>query len=414
MKELSDFVPQLRKDLVFKEFKSSSNLEDADYFILSDPAGIADDPLMLPIGFIPLLQMLNGSFTFRDIKNSLELQSGKDVDFIMKAFQNIIATLDEFCFLETDNYFQKQADFDEFMCSPIRKPICSGFTYSSNPTALKLEIQNILENWHSDSQISADAILCPHIDYRVNQDARDNYAAAYNSLTGNNSELFVILGTSHFGNSDYFMFSKKHYSTPLGIVNTDFDFLNQLENELSFKLTFDEMAHFKEHSIELQLPFLQYINSGKDITIIPILVGDLHRFINIQSSPYNNDSKIKEFLTTLKILLDKYGKKYSVICSVDFSHVGYKFGDNFDAKDKAEEISANDQKLISSILNNDADSFFNEITESHDMYKVCGISPIYSLLKMFSFSKINLLNYKYWYETETKSTVSFASFNFKF
>lgn len=411
---MSDIVPQIRKDLAYKEIKSTDSLEDADFILLYDPQEIADEPLQLPIGFIPLLQMLNGHYSFTEIQKSLEVQVGEQAESIIQALKKIIETLDEFYFLESENFFQRKDELDEFLKSDVRKPICSGMTYSSNPEVLNLEIQNIMDTFHSDiPEIHCNAIIAPHIDYRVNSDAQMAYSSVYQSLSGNDSELYVILGTSHFGSGDFFMFTKKEYSTPLGIVKTDFEILNELQSTLSFDLTYDEIAHFKEHSIELQLPFIQYINPEKEIKILPILIGSFHEFISVNGNPIN-DKKISEFYEKLKFILDKSGKKYSVISAVDFSHVGYKFGDNFDSSEKSEEIKIEDMNLINNIINFDADAFFASVAECKDKNKICGISPIYSMLKSFDFNEARLLHYGQWYEDETKSTVSFAGLAFNF
>jgi predicted class III extradiol MEMO1 family dioxygenase len=94
------------------------------------------------------------------------------------------------------------------------------------------------------------------------------------------------------------------------------------------------------------------------------------------------------------------------------AHIGRKFDDDFDAKNKLETLRQEDEELIHHLAHCNADSFFRSVAEVKDKNKICGLAPIYSILKMLKPVESRFLYYDVWYEEETKSAVSFASFAF--
>ena len=96
------------------------------------------------------------------------------------------------------------------------------------------------------------------------------------SFSSNHASLFVIIGTSHHSTHRYTA-TRKHFQTPLGITPTDHDYLDRLARHYGAGLFEDEwLAHFPEHSIELEVVFLQYLYERiRPIRIVPIVVGSL-------------------------------------------------------------------------------------------------------------------------------------------
>jgi predicted class III extradiol MEMO1 family dioxygenase len=76
------------------------------------------------------------------------------------------------------------------------------------------------------------------------------------------------------------------------------------------------------------------------------------------------------------------------------------------------KLKIEDQSLIDSLEVAEADNFFKKIADIGDSRKICGLSPIYSLLKLCQPKSGKLLQYKQWNEVETKSAVTIASMSF--
>lgn len=403
-----DFIlPKLREDIAFELI----NQKEEQQIILYDPHNYARQAIQIPLSIVPLLQMLDGTFRKSDIEHVLKDTNSEDLAEIIEPIFNLIYYLDHLGFLETENFYNLKRELDDYFKSPIRKPVCSGSTYSDNAEHLQSQIKAILNSRkYDDIQPNADSIIVPHIDFRVGLGAIKTYAAAYHSIKDKNPELVVIFGTSHYASSDYFMFTEKDFETPFGLVKTDKDIINYLKAISNGNIRFDDLAHKNEHSIELQLVFLQYL-FGDKFKILPILVGSFHNFVQTDTLP-KDDERFQELIGKIKEVVTVSGKKTIYIASVDFAHIGRKFGDDFDASLELDILREEDKILINHIVNFNADEFFKTVSKNNDRRKICGLSPIYSIMQMNKFRKSQFLEYNQWDETETKSAVSFASIAF--
>ncbi len=154
---------------------------------------------------------------------------------------------------------------------PSRQPAVAGTFYPADPA----EIQHMLKMYFakapvhsSDSEVMA--IISPHAGYVFSGEVA---AAAFNQLDPEKKyKTIFILGSSHRNSfAGASVYSIGNYSTPLGIVKSDLEIAQKLAAENKV-LAFDPQYHKSEHSIEVQIPFLQYFLK-KDFKIVPILLG---------------------------------------------------------------------------------------------------------------------------------------------
>ncbi|MBI5323775.1 MAG: AmmeMemoRadiSam system protein B [Ignavibacteriae bacterium] len=399
-------LPQLRQDLLYQEFEA----EGMKMFILYDPKEYALQPIELPIDFLPLLQMFDGKTT---IKKLLELlNTGNNSNINHEPLTRLIDVLDMLGFLETQKYYDFKKDIDEYISSPVRPPVCAGNSYSNEPEVLRLELDSLLNSSKPDGiRTGASAIVVPHIDFRLGKISHEVYSSGYQAIRESDADLFVIFGTAHYGNSDLFMMSRKDFSTPLGRVKTDTEIIDELFAELKIKPVIDEITHRNEHSIELQLVILQHLFAENNFKILPVLTGSFFNVIKEGTNP-GTDEKFLDFLSSMKKVIKRKNRKVVFIASADFAHIGRKFDDDFDAEPVLPQLEIEDKKLINKLENIDSDGFFNLVAEVGDSRKICGLSPIYTLLKAVNPAKGQFLMYNQWNEIETKSAVSFASLAF--
>src|SRR5262249_15897678 len=115
------------------------------------------------------------------------------------------------------------------------------------------------------------AALVPHIDY---QRGGVSFAWGFKELfERTDASLFVIIGTSHYS-PHRFTLTRKNFKTPLGVVPTDQQYIDRLVKHYGNGLFDDELCHLPEHSIELEVVFLQYLyEQRRDIRIVPLVVG---------------------------------------------------------------------------------------------------------------------------------------------
>jgi len=128
-----------------------------------------------------------------------------------------------------------------------------------------------------------------------------------------NIDSFIAMGTSHTGLGAPVSLSKMDFETPLGIVKNDIELGEML---LSPVIQHSEDAHILEHSIEVQLPFLQFIaeRAGRKIPIVPI------SFLSHNLSTARAAGRI------LYEAIKESGKRVVVIASSDFTHAGHAYG----------------------------------------------------------------------------------------
>ena len=161
----------------------------------------------------------------------------------------------------------------------IRKAVVAGQFYPASQEALLQEIERLFsitrkeEKRKSEERKRVIGAIVPHAGYVYSGLCA---AYAYREIEKDFPKRFIILAPNHAGiASGEFSISLKDFETPLGIVENDKKMSKKLLREMGIEK--DEAAHVYEHSIEVQLPFLQYIakKQKKKFKIIPIVVSTL-------------------------------------------------------------------------------------------------------------------------------------------
>ncbi|GAA5837358.1 hypothetical protein JCM11251_004976 [Rhodosporidiobolus azoricus] len=116
------------------------------------------------------------------------------------------------------------------------------------------------------------AIIGPHAGYSYSGPAA---AFAYRSIDVENIKRVFVLGPSHHYYLDGCALSQcSEYATPIGDLPLDRNTISELEATGEFELM-DQSTDEDEHSIEMHLPYIRKIFEGRDIEIVPILVGSI-------------------------------------------------------------------------------------------------------------------------------------------
>lgn len=161
------------------------------------------------------------------------------------------------------------------------------------------------------------------------------------------------------------------------------------------------------------MAFLQYILSGKrDFKIVPILCNSFFRLVEQGKSP-SEDEKITVFLDSISGIVSELGESVCVIAGADMAHVGPKFGDREPVNEhKLNTIKERDIVSLEHSESMDAEGFYRSVEEEKDWRRICGLSPIYSLLRTVGASRGKILDYDQALEPDTGSVVSFGSVAF--
>ena len=183
--------------------------------------------------------------------------------------------------------------------------------------------------------------------------------AAYAISSLRDAETFIILGPNHGLMGDTFVSSCLDWKTPLGTVPVN----KTLADSLG--LACDEDAHLSEHSIEVQLPFLQYRFRKFDFVPVSVRNADY-------SSSFLRECRIlgKRIAKTIE------GKPVGIIASSDFSHYLPK-----------EEALKRDSAAIKKVLAMDTGGFFETMEKTGA--SICGYGPIAVLMETARHLKLD-------------------------
>jgi len=391
---------------------------------LKDPLNFAS-----PLGFSPLgyfiLSHFDGQHSLVDIQEAYSRQVG-DV-LLSDDLRQFVETLDRHYYLHSERFIAyRNSLVDEFRRQPSRPASHVGGVYKADPAELKTQLEGFfcapngpgLPNG-SHRAAPPRAIVAPHIDFHRGGPA---YAWAYKSLAeSEGADLFVLLGTSHCGGQTPFILTFKDFETPLGLVETDKDFVNRLQQRSDEDLFADEYLHRGEHSLEFQVVFLKYAAqlraamkgaAERPFKIVPILVSSFHPMVLSQTPPERN-AGVEKLLSALRELLEHERRQVCLVAGVDLAHVGREFGDSEPITEEfLKWVEREDQKLIERISALDAPGFFNEIAKDHDKRRICGFSPLYSLIHLLDGASGTHLRYSQAFTPETGSAVTFTSMIF--
>ncbi|MDQ1265628.1 MAG: AmmeMemoRadiSam system protein [Bacteroidota bacterium] len=396
-------IPRFRDDITIQVLEQDGQ----KYVCFTDPKGLAEYPVAIPFELMPLLQLFDGNMTVRQLGELIKNETGLDADLTM--ITTLVEHLDNMGFMESEKFIQLKQYIEEYQNSPIRQPICAGTSYSHKTANLEGEMDMILEfSEDTDIEKKAKAIIVPHIDFLVGDIAFETYSAAYKALRGSDADVFIILGTAHKRSSDYFMFTEKNYETPLGIAETDNELLRFIKENVPFDIMIDDLAHLNEHSVELQIVLLQRMFRNRKFKVLPVLAGSMHEFIMNGNQPVEDDRFLK-YLEGIRTAIKKSGKKAAFISSVDFSHIGRRFENNFDAEPTLPYLRIEDMELIEKLIHCNNREFFEHIAKVKNIRSVCGVSSIYSMLELVKPKRGAFLKYHQWNDKPTESAVTFAS-----
>ncbi|HEY2487683.1 MAG TPA: AmmeMemoRadiSam system protein B [Candidatus Binataceae bacterium] len=382
---------------------------------LRDSSGVAPNPIMLGMGAYFIITLFNGVNDLRDVQAAFMKRFGEMLP--LEQLTGLVEALDRALFLDSPAFREReQSEREAFLALTERPAALAGLCYSREPAALRAELGAFFDPPEGPGRAlprkpgaSLKGLIAPHIDPRRGAAA---YAHAYAELMAHDPpELVIILGTSHQGaGPELFSATRKNYATPLGAVETDRDFVNNLVARFTGgDLLGDEVLHRGEHSIEFQALFLAYALGIRGYQIVPILVSSFQEMVASGLTP-TDDPRVRSFLDALNDLLGAEKRNVLVLAGVDFAHVGRKFGDSFAADEGvARRIQREDLELIENIKRGDPNGFFADILRDRDARKICGLSPMYTQLELLKGRAGRLLKYGIAMEPQTESCVSFAS-----
>ena len=248
----------------------------------------------------------------------------------------------------------------------IREPVVAGSWYSDNPEILSRELKGYLDNaMKGEIQGKIIALISPHAGYQYSGGVA---AHAYKLIEGETFNSIVVVAPSHralFKGAS--LYDRGGFRTPLGVIPIDEELSKRMMEKLK-EIQFLPEAHAQEHSLEIQLPFLQMVS--KTFKLVPIVM-----------EPYWSWETCQSLATTIAETVK--GKNVLLIASSDLSH--------FHSYQKAVEL---DKRVLQHIERFDPEGLNRDLRQGR--CEACGGGPIISIMlaaKALGANKGKVLKY---------------------
>ena len=350
-----------------------------------------------------MLQRFDGDTSLDDVRKEFA------ASHTAEAIAQLVEQLDQALFLDGPR-------FRERIAGPVRPASCAGRAYEDDPDDLRRRLHGLFSrgaglpgNHAPDPALCA--VLAPHIDYTR---GGLSYTYAFRELyERSTAKLFVVIATSHYS-GHRFSLTRKHFQTPLGTVPTDQAFIDRLVAHYGDGLFDDEFAaHMPEHSIELEVVFLQYLyENRRDIRIVPLLVGSFDDCVRSGRSP-GSQPDIGRMADALRAVERELDEPVCYVISGDLAHIGPDFGDRGALADKTLEHSKRqDQAILGAAVSADPEAYLSVIAEENDERRICGLPPTWLALAVTGATSGRMLHYDQYVHPRRTQSVSFASMSF--
>ena len=228
----------------------------------------------------------------------------------------------------------------------IRNPVVAGQFYPASPSQLKAMIESFTDEKVAKEEVIG--LVSPHAGYIYSGPVAGAVISKVKF-----KDTFVIIGPNHTGRGKPLsIMTQGTWKTPLGEVEIDSELGRQIL-AASSHLEEDHVAHQDEHSIEVQLPFLQYFKRG--IRLVPIMLA------------YTSGDTYKEIGKELAKAIKELNKGVVIIASSDMTHY-----------EPQESAQRKDTQAIEAILDLNEDELLKRVDELD--ISMCGYAPTASLI----------------------------------
>ncbi len=362
--------------------------------------------------------LFDGESNVELIRDKLNSQYWRDVS--SETVQSVISELDRHYLLDNERYRQKLNEIKGRLAATECR------TSTPSPHEVEMAADKVLESLKqsflsplgpgclpSDSgpgQAALKGVIVPHANYEISGPCA---AHAYHEIARcGDFDLFVIFGYNHIYGENRIETLVKDIITPLGKLVIDSDFAHALLNRTVGLLEEGGVANYYEHSIDMQLPMLQFVmqSRSKNARVLPIILSNVPKIRNI--------GKALQFKRTMENVGDalrstaaESGKKVCFIASGDFTHFGLYYGDNKADSSTVGKLHDFDSQSIQMLQEGRKNDFYLHTIGS----KYCCVTPVYLLLS--SLNRIGPAKLLKYYTTwdilgESKDINSFVAMAF--
>jgi hypothetical protein len=338
---------------------------------------------------MPVLQFSDGTRNLNELYASLMIRAG--IQLSIPELERILERFDEVFLLDNARSAAEiEATVDDYRAAPFRPPALAGDGYPAEPLELTVSLDGYLKRSPPAGR-AVRGVVSPHIDYERGGPV---YAEVWHRATraARAAKVVLILGTDHNGGCGRLTLTGQNYATPYGVLPTDTATVDAVAEAIGQEAAFaEELNHRHEHSIELAAVWLHHARGGKPCAVVPILMGSFQHFVEGEAQPAD-DPVMVNAVRALRTALE--GRQALVVAAADLAHIGPAFDDprpvdNFGLA----QLKAKDMSLVDTICAGDAEAFFDGIRQEGNRRNICGLAPIYLMLRILEDGRGELAGY---------------------
>lgn len=372
-----------------------------------DRSGLSEVVLSLSAPALHIMSMMNGDHTLDDIRLQFQASFGRTL--AEDTLHSMVTHLENAHFLEGPGFeAYYQSLLHEYRNQRTREmPHAAALGIVDDSGAIFDEMLADVNGCAQSGTVVG--LIAPHLDYPR---GRPCYAAAYATLRNRRPPArVIILGTNHSGRSTSVVATGNDFSTPLGVTRVDSTFLEKLEERCG-DLRIFELDHAREHSVELQLSWLQHFFGADAFTIVPLLCPDPCGPTG--TAPLDGRGvDLREFALVLGELVRNDAGETLIVAGADLSHVGGAFGDERPLDDAfLDEVQKRDLSALDRLRTKDVNAFLQCVAEQENPTRVCSAGCIFVLAAALPDASASVLGYHQAVDPSTQTCVTCAAVAF--
>jgi AmmeMemoRadiSam system protein B len=352
------------------------------FVALRDPSMLQKQTMVIPMPALQVIQQFQGKATLDELAERFGGQREPLVE--------LATNLDRLGLLWGPTFERLEKERWEELKAEGTFPPRASLSLGADADAARAKMDEWLDQTEDpELEFTPRGLVAPHLDY-----ARGwpNYAGAWRGMRDlERPDRVVILGTNHFGLGDGVVMTELDFETPLGRVGRDRVVTDQLFERFGRPLTIDQLDHLPEHSIDLQLPWIQHCLG--DVPVVAALIPDPLR-------PMIEDGETERvgfepFIDALSEILDAAGGRTFFVASSDLSHVGPQFGEPRAVDEqRSTDVERHDREMMGRFLEGDAEQFLAAMEWNKNPTRWCSIGNMTALLRLARPTTIELIDYR--------------------
>lgn len=371
--------------------------KDGKQFIaLRDPAMLSPQTMVVPPTVMQIVQLFRGD---RPI-DQIATQVGGDV----QQFIELAKGLDGLGLLWGPTFEQLEEQAQARLKASGAFPANACLALGNDEAACRRNLDAYFQQTE-DPELEGTPIgvVAPHLDY---ERGWPNYAAAYYGLrSAPKPDRVVVLGTNHFGMGDGVVLTEYGFDTPLGRCPADAQVVEKVVNNLGRPVIIDQLDHLAEHSIQLQMPWLQYCFGN-----VPIVAALIPDPLAPMIADDGQRTRAEEFVDALKDALASAGGSTFYVASSDLSHVGPQFGEPRAVDDQRRfDVERHDREMIGKFMTGDAQEFLGAMKWNKNPTRWCSIGNMAAILDLAQPQNVELIDYRQAYDEQGMVMVTSAA-----